>query len=96
VARFVRESGLYEVQVTLETPFPGTPLYTRLAAEGRLLQPGAWEKCTLFDVAFQPQALPADELRQRFHALVGELYAPEAIHRRRAAFARQRRVAAMN
>mgnify|MGYP003339998618 CR=1 FL=1 len=43
VFQFVQSSGLYEVQVTLLTPFPGTPLYERLLAEGRLLQPEAWE-----------------------------------------------------
>lgn len=30
VFNFVKDSGLYEVQVTLLTPFPGTPLYERL------------------------------------------------------------------
>jgi radical SAM superfamily enzyme YgiQ (UPF0313 family) len=91
VVEFVRQSGLYEVQVTLQTPFPGTPLYDRLLAEGRLLAPGAWEKCTLFDVTFQPQNFSADELRRRFHRLVGNLYTPEAIHDRRSSFARQRK-----
>ena len=91
VVQFVRESGLYEVQVTLQTPFPGTPLYDRLEAEGRLLAPGSWEQCTLFDVTFQPQTMPMEELRQRFHRLVAELYAPEAVHRRRMAFAAQRK-----
>jgi radical SAM superfamily enzyme YgiQ (UPF0313 family) len=91
IVRFVRESGLYEVQVTLQTPFPGTPLCDRLMAEGRLIEPGAWEKCTLFDITFQPQTMAVEELRQRFHALVAELYTPDAIHRRRIAFARQRK-----
>ena len=54
MVQFVRESGLYEVQVPLQTPFPGTPLYNRLEGGGRLLDPGAWEKHTLFDVTFQP------------------------------------------
>jgi radical SAM superfamily enzyme YgiQ (UPF0313 family) len=44
---FVEETGLYEVQITVMTPFPGTPLYQRLLAEGRILHPGAWERCTL-------------------------------------------------
>jgi radical SAM superfamily enzyme YgiQ (UPF0313 family) len=91
VIGFVRESGLYEVQVTLQTPFPGTPLHNRMRAEGRLLEPGAWEKCTLFDVTFQPRNMTAEELRRRFHALVGDLYSPEAIRSRRTAFARQRK-----
>jgi len=89
IIRFVRESGLYEVQVTLQTPFPGTPLYPRMRAEERLLEPGAWEKCTLFDVTFKPQSMGVEELRRRFHALVADLYSPEAIRSRRAAFARQ-------
>jgi len=38
VLEFVRESGLYEVQVTFLTPFPGTPLYRRLKQEGRLIR----------------------------------------------------------
>ncbi len=76
VTEFVRESGLYEVQVTLQTPFPGTALYNRMRAEGRLLEPCAWETCTLFDITFQPQNLTAEELRRRFHALVAGLCHP--------------------
>ncbi|MBU6399037.1 MAG: radical SAM protein [Verrucomicrobia bacterium] len=38
VLNFVKESGLYEVQITFLTAFPGTPLYQRLNAEGRILQ----------------------------------------------------------
>ena len=37
VERFVRESGQFDVQITVMTAFPGTPLYARLKAEGRLL-----------------------------------------------------------
>lgn len=36
---FVQETGLYEVQITVMTPFPGTPLYQRLLADGRILHP---------------------------------------------------------
>jgi radical SAM superfamily enzyme YgiQ (UPF0313 family) len=53
VLEFVRETGLYEVQITLMTAFPNAPLYDRLLEEGRILEPGAWEKCTLFDVNCQ-------------------------------------------
>ena len=37
VLDFVRDSALYEVQVTFMTAFPGTPLYARLKREGRIL-----------------------------------------------------------
>ncbi len=86
VARFVRESGLYEVQVTLATPFPGTPLYDRLRKDGRLIAPDAWERCTLFDVTFEPRSMSTAELERRFHALVAGLYSDEATAARRSAF----------
>ena len=38
VFRFVKESGLYEVQVTFLTAFPGTPLYARLKSEDRIIR----------------------------------------------------------
>ena len=91
VKQFVMDSGLYEVQVTLQTPFPGTPLYTRLENEDRLLYDRAWEKCTLFDMTFKPNKMSALELEHGFHQLVSELYSDEAIkHRRRGVVERLR------
>src|SRR5678815_4937403 len=55
VLQFVRDSGLYEVQITFLTAFPGTPLYRRLKAEGRIIRDRAWELCTLFDINFRPK-----------------------------------------
>ncbi|HLE05689.1 MAG TPA: radical SAM protein, partial [Anaerolineales bacterium] len=54
---FIDRSRLLEVQITILTPFPGTRLYQRLLAEGRLLYPGAWDRCTLFDVNFRPRGM---------------------------------------
>jgi radical SAM superfamily enzyme YgiQ (UPF0313 family) len=59
---FIDQSRLLEVQITVLTPFPGTRLYERLAAEGRLLYPGAWDRCTLFDVNFQPMHMTVQRL----------------------------------
>ena len=83
---FVRESGLYEVQVTVMTPFPGTPLYQRLAAEGRILHPEAWELCTLFDVNFHPQRMTVAELEQGFRTLLSRLYTDDFVRDRRRNF----------
>ena len=88
VFRFVRESGLYEVQVTVMTAFPGTPLHARLAADDRLLSPAAWDRCTLFDVNFQPRHMSAPELETRFRELVVRLYSREETSRRRRQFFR--------
>ena len=86
VYEFVRESGLYEVQVTVMTPFPGTPLYQRLAAEGRILHPEAWELCTLFDVNFHPQRMTVAELEQGFRTLLSRLYTDDFVRDRRRNF----------
>ncbi len=92
VLTFVRESGLYEVQVTFLTAFPNTPLYHRLKAEGRILQDGAWELCTLFDINFQPKNLTVAQLQNGFLGLVKQLYsAGETAARRRGFKARLRR-----
>ena len=77
VFSFVKETGLYEVQVTILTPFPGTPLYARLEKEGRLLEPWNWKKCTLFDVNFRPSGMSVEELQDGFKKLVVELYSDE-------------------
>lgn len=91
VLRFVRDAGLYEVQVTLQTPFPGTPLYERLLKEGRILQPGAWDLCTLFDINFQPKNMTAAELQAGFLGLVKALYSAEETQWRRREFKRRLR-----
>jgi radical SAM superfamily enzyme YgiQ (UPF0313 family) len=72
---FVKQSGLFDVQITFMTPFPGTPLYERLRDQGRILSEGAWERCTLFDVNFQPQQMSVTELENGFGELGRKLYA---------------------
>jgi len=91
VVAFVKETGLYEVQVTILTAFPGTPLYARLASEGRLLEPSNWGKCTLFDVNFRPAGMSVGELEDGFKKLVVELYSEEFTDWRRRNFRKRLR-----
>lgn len=88
VFAFVRETELYEVQVTLMTPFPGTPLYARLERENRLLEPRNWKKCTLFDINFKPTNMSVQELHDGFKKLAVELYSEEFTNWRRSRFKR--------
>jgi radical SAM superfamily enzyme YgiQ (UPF0313 family) len=83
---FVDEVALYEVQITVLTPFPGTPLYDRLLCEGRLLQPERWDLCTLFDVNFVPNRMTPEQLRQGIYWLAERLYSDERINSRRRRF----------
>ena len=91
VAEFVAEAGLFDVQITVLTPFPGTPLYDRLLADGRLLDPTAWERCTMFDVNFRPQGMSPETLQRELVQLGRRLYTEEARRERRNAFYGHRR-----
>ena len=86
ILAFARESELYEVQITIMTPFPGTPLYARLEQEGRLLEPCNWKKCTLFDVNFRPAKMSVEQLHRGFKKLAVELYGDEFTNWRRDRF----------
>jgi radical SAM superfamily enzyme YgiQ (UPF0313 family) len=89
VARFVEETDPFDVQITVLTPFPGTPLYARLLAEGRILEPGAWELCTLFDVNYRPRNMTVEELEHGLVDLGRHLYSQESTDRRRSGFKKQ-------
>lgn len=83
IERFVKSTALMEVQVTILTPFPGTALYRRLRTEGRLLHDGCWDRCTLFDLTYQPRRMSVEDLEQGFEYLMGALYSAEETRRRR-------------
>lgn len=88
VLQFVRDSGLYEVQVTFLTAFPGTPLYHRLRQEGRIIRDNAWELCTLFDINIRPAQMSVEQLQAGFLGLVKQLYSAEETSSRRTRFKR--------
>lgn len=91
VLEFARDVGLYEVQITYRTAFPGTPLHDRMAREGRLTHPGRWDLCTLFDVNVKPTDMTVDELRAGMYRLSEELYSARALRERRRVYFSQRR-----
>jgi radical SAM superfamily enzyme YgiQ (UPF0313 family) len=86
VLEFAMETELFDVQITVQTPFPGTSLYDRLKRQGRLLRDVAWETCTLFDINFRPEQMTPEELRRGFIDLGMRLYSRELTERRRANF----------
>ena len=85
---FVQKSGLYDIQITVQTAFPGTPLYDRLKREGRILREEAWELCTLFDVNFQPAKMSVAELEAGLRNLGSKIYSDEFTQTRRSQFRR--------
>ena len=91
VVRFADDAGLAEVQVTVLTPFPGTPLYERLRSEGRLLEEGDWASHTLFDVTFEPRGMSVRDLEEGVQEAFRALYAPDRVRERRRRFHAQMR-----
>jgi radical SAM superfamily enzyme YgiQ (UPF0313 family) len=83
VRAFIDRSRLLEVQITVLTPFPGTRLYDRLLAEGRLLYPGAWDRCTLFDVNYLPRGMTAEQLEEGVMQLWRDAWNAEAFAARK-------------
>lgn len=86
VYEFAMKAPLYDVQITVLTPFPGTPLYDRLLSEGRILQPGRWDLCTLFDVNYEPKNMTAEDLRSGLYWLTERLYSESCLRKRRLPF----------
>jgi len=86
VYEFVEDAAPFDVQITYQTPFPGTPLYDTLKQEGRLTHEGQWDRCTLFDINFKPTHMSADELRAGFHKLTQRLYSDSFTKYRRDRF----------
>jgi radical SAM superfamily enzyme YgiQ (UPF0313 family) len=86
VVDFVRESNLYDVQITILTAFPATPLYDRLRNEERIITDEAWHLCTLFDVNFKPKQMTPEFLEAQFRWLVTQLYSEDFTHERHSKF----------
>jgi radical SAM superfamily enzyme YgiQ (UPF0313 family) len=62
---FAREHRLFLAAFNHLIPFPGTPLFRRLEAEGRLLSPKWWldPDCRVGDVVFRPRKMGPEELQ---------------------------------
>lgn len=86
VFEFVQQSDLSEVQITVQTAFPGTPLHSRLQQEGRLIRPDSWEFCTLFDVNYRPTDMTVAELEHGLRDLARRLYDEETTNARKHRF----------
>ncbi len=82
LAEFLESDPCADVQVTLQTPFPGTALRARLARQGRLLADRDWSHHTLFDVTYRPDAMSVDELERGFADLLRAVFAAAPARRR--------------
>lgn len=64
-SKFIRDSDVDAMQITLMTPLPGTRLFQRLQDEGRLLYtnfPDDWARYDMTEVVFKPLLMTPEEL----------------------------------
>jgi radical SAM superfamily enzyme YgiQ (UPF0313 family) len=74
IRNFIEKSNLLEAQVTVLTPYPGTPVHRRFKREGRLLKEEYWDRCTMFDINFKPKNMTPEELEKGLLWIFGEIY----------------------
>lgn len=84
--KFIKQSNLSEVQLTMLTPFPSTSLYHQLKSENRLLEENYWDKCTLFDATFQPKNFTVKEFENSFQTLMTNIYSDKTVKERKSHF----------
>jgi len=63
------------------TPFPATPLYDRLAKEGRLTRPQHWLEFAPFQMAHTPSHMTIAEVQDEVHYAWTNAYSPAATAR---------------
>jgi hypothetical protein len=63
------------------TPFPATPLYDRLAKEGRLTRPKHWLEFAPFQMAHTPLKMTIPEVQSEVWNAWRDAYSPEATAR---------------
>jgi radical SAM superfamily enzyme YgiQ (UPF0313 family) len=81
---FAQEHALYIAAFNHLTPFPGTPLYTRLKQEGRLLYEAWWldQRYSYNRIPFQPRGMSPELLQKNCVAARREFYSWPSILRR--------------
>jgi radical SAM superfamily enzyme YgiQ (UPF0313 family) len=79
---FLETSGVQNATFNILTPYPGTPLYRRLEAEGRILTRD-WSKYNgREDVVFQPLRMSPKRLLEGFRYATRRFYSVSSICRR--------------
>ena len=81
---FAQEHGFYIAAFNHLTPFPGTPLYRRLAGENRLLYDAWWldERYSYNRIPFVPHGMSAEELQRGCLGARRRFYSWKSIARR--------------
>lgn len=83
---YLAAADFHQADISVLTPIPGTRVYERLKAEGRLLFDGDWSRHTWQHAVFRPRHFTPRRLEAWADALLARFYLPENARRRRARF----------
>jgi radical SAM superfamily enzyme YgiQ (UPF0313 family) len=79
---FLEQAGVQNATFNILTPFPGTPLYQRLQAEGRILTQDWRRYNSRADVVYQPAQMSPAELLAGYRYANERFYSPPSITKR--------------
>lgn len=71
---FAKKSGIRKAEFAIFTPYPGTPSFKRLEAEGRILT-REWRKYNDANCVYQPKQMTPEQVTQGYLRLWREFYA---------------------
>ena len=74
MAEQLYQAGVDVPFLSILTPYPGTPAYSRLAEEGRILSGRGWEFYNGYNVSFQPRLMSPERLLEAHRALWREAF----------------------
>jgi radical SAM superfamily enzyme YgiQ (UPF0313 family) len=74
--KMIRDLKIDLADFCILTPFPGTPIFTKLEKEGRIFEKD-WSKYTMRNVVFKPKNLTTDELLEGVKRMYIEFYSTQ-------------------
>lgn len=75
--QFIQTTGLYGVNITMNTPYPGTQLFKQMNEQNRILTYD-WNQYTIFQPVFQPLDGSLEDLQNRYLTFLQKVYSDEA------------------
>lgn len=84
-AKYIINSSVDEMQSSILTPLPGTPLFERMQQDGRLIHdnfPEDWARYDFTEVVFKPKLMTAKKLKESIYSAWETLYNEKQLKRK--------------
>lgn len=78
IYEFVQETGLSGVNITVNTPFPGTEMFKTMKKNNRI-QTFDWRQYTIFQPVIRIKNMPIDVFQDKYADLLLRIHEPEAV-----------------